>query len=289
VTNEQLADYIKQGGSDELLPLLWERCRKLLYMRSDKYYSRFKSLCDNSGVTSLDIKQACYSAFLKAIEGYKPERDTPFISYLKYPFKNVIRELIGGKNPLNDSISLNAPVGEEDETELLDLLPDNSNPYEQAEQADINRVLHEAVNTLADNHRQVIQQRYYDNRTLKDIAEEKGVTPERIRQLESKALRELRKNSDIKALANELGYNSQRLYSNTLSSYKRTGQTNVEAVAITRADMDRDFIKMLLEYKKCLQAVRAAGETEQAMQDNRITPKFYNILVKAYSQYGLAL
>jgi len=55
-------------------------------MRSDKYYSRFKSLCDNSGVTSLDIKQACYSAFLKAIEGYKPEQDTPFISYPPCPY-----------------------------------------------------------------------------------------------------------------------------------------------------------------------------------------------------------
>lgn len=49
------------------------------------------------------------------------------------------------------------------------------------------------------------------------------------------------------------------------------------------------FIKMLLEYKKCLKAVKSAGETEQAMQDNGISPKFYNILVKDYSRYGVAL
>lgn len=35
MTNEQLAAFIKQGGNDELIPILWERIRKIMYMKSD--------------------------------------------------------------------------------------------------------------------------------------------------------------------------------------------------------------------------------------------------------------
>ena len=43
MTNEQLAAFIKEGGNDELIPILWERVRKLMYMKSDKVYRAMQS------------------------------------------------------------------------------------------------------------------------------------------------------------------------------------------------------------------------------------------------------
>ena len=40
MTNEQLAELIGQGGNDELIPLLWEKVRRLVYMQCDRIYRR---------------------------------------------------------------------------------------------------------------------------------------------------------------------------------------------------------------------------------------------------------
>ena len=39
MTNEQLAGFIQSGVNDELIPILWERIRKLMHMKSDKVYN----------------------------------------------------------------------------------------------------------------------------------------------------------------------------------------------------------------------------------------------------------
>lgn len=93
MTNEQLASFIKQGGNDELIPILWERIRKLMYMKSDRVYSALQRRFVQCGVDVWNLKQSCYIAFLKAVEGYKPNGKNKFTSYLSYPFENVVREL----------------------------------------------------------------------------------------------------------------------------------------------------------------------------------------------------
>ena len=37
MTNEQLAVFIQQGDSDELIPVLWEKVRKLVYLKSEQF------------------------------------------------------------------------------------------------------------------------------------------------------------------------------------------------------------------------------------------------------------
>lgn len=55
MTNEMLAQFIQEGGNDELIPILWEKVRKLLYVKADRFYSLYKSACDGSGVDVWDI------------------------------------------------------------------------------------------------------------------------------------------------------------------------------------------------------------------------------------------
>ena len=95
MTNELLAEYIQQGGNDELIPILWGNVEKILYIKSEQVYRLHKESCSRRGVELWDIRQASYMAFLDAIKAYKPETGNKFTSYLNYPFKNAVNELLG--------------------------------------------------------------------------------------------------------------------------------------------------------------------------------------------------
>lgn len=292
MTNEQLAGLIGEGGNDELLPLLWDKVRKLMYMHADRYFRLYSDNLSAYGITSQDLKQASYSAFLKAIEGYcKSDKSYKFTSFFKYPFKNAVRVMLT-KDTLNTAASLNIPVGEDgEEKELLDYVPDSSSleSFEQIENKDVYAVLNKAVDTLPEREQDILKQHYYGGKTYKSIAEQYNISDGRIGQLEARALKTLRMNKEVRRLGKDLGYGSSRIYHNSAAGFARTGITNVERIAIQRADMDKNFIKMLLEYKERLQAIRAAGETKQSFHDNNISISFYNTLVSSYQMYGIKL
>jgi RNA polymerase sigma-32 factor len=95
--------------------------------------------------------------------------------------------------------SLNATLSTEDDLQFQDLLPDEGpNPEEiAASQIDgetRSKWLHEALDTLSERERKIIARRFLedDKSTLAEIGESFGVSKERIRQIESKALDKLR-------------------------------------------------------------------------------------------------
>ena len=94
--------------------------------------------------------------------------------------------------------SLDMPVGEDEEAFLGDFVPadPHSNPEYQLEQMAMKSDLAELLNTLTPREREVLTLRYgldgNGNRTLEEVGKDFGVTRERIRQIEAKALRKLR-------------------------------------------------------------------------------------------------
>ncbi len=97
-----------------------------------------------------------------------------------------------------DPVSLEMPVGEEDDSHLGDFLEDEKSkaPQDFAESGLLREQLAAVLNTLTPREEMVIRLRYgLDDahpRTLEDVGKEFGVTRERIRQIEAKALRKLR-------------------------------------------------------------------------------------------------
>jgi len=97
-----------------------------------------------------------------------------------------------------EPISLETPVGEEEEGFYGDFIPDNTlpSPVEAATQKLLSEALEEALSKLSEREAMVLKLRkgLIDGRehTLEEVGKRLGVTRERVRQIESKALRKLK-------------------------------------------------------------------------------------------------
>ena len=97
-----------------------------------------------------------------------------------------------------DPVSLETPIGEEEDSHLGDFIPDEDTPApaDAASQTILREMIERELNTLTPREAHVIKLRFglYDGRTrtLEEVGKEFDITRERIRQIESKALRKLR-------------------------------------------------------------------------------------------------
>ena len=105
-----------------------------------------------------------------------------------------------------EPVSLESPIGEEDDSHLGDFVEDKDSvsPTEYTTKSMIRDALYNVMNDLTDREERVLRLRYGldDNRprTLEEVGKEFGVTRERIRQIEAKAIRKLRHPTRTKKL-----------------------------------------------------------------------------------------
>jgi RNA polymerase primary sigma factor len=105
-----------------------------------------------------------------------------------------------------DPISLDTPIGEEDDSHLGDFISDDSvmGPEDAATYSILKDQITKLLDTLTDREQRVLVLRFGLNdgrsRTLEEVGKEFNVTRERIRQIEAKALRKLRHPSRAKML-----------------------------------------------------------------------------------------
>ena len=106
--------------------------------------------------------------------------------------------------------SLEAPVGEDQESILGDFIPDERelSPIDQASKQLLKDHLDEVLSTLSDREARVLKLRFglegNKQMTLEEVGRVFGVTRERIRQIEAKALRKLKHPSRRKKLQDYL-------------------------------------------------------------------------------------
>ncbi len=118
-----------------------------------------------------------------------------------------VREI---KKVSQDPVSLETPIGEEEDSHLGDFIADEDipSPVDAAAYAMLQKQLREVLDTLSEREKKVLILRFgLDDgrpRTLEEVGKEFNVTRERIRQIEAKALRKLRHPSRSKKLKDYL-------------------------------------------------------------------------------------
>ena len=111
-----------------------------------------------------------------------------------------------------EPVSLETPIGEEEDSHLGDFIPDNDAPApaDAASHTMLREQLTDVLSTLTPREAKVLKLRFGledgRSRTLEEVGKEFNVTRERIRQIEAKALRKLRHPSRSRKLKDYLDY-----------------------------------------------------------------------------------
>lgn len=204
VSNEELVAKI-QAGSVELMSELWERVERLVKWKAKRIMTVLEG-CPGRGVEFEDLYQSGYLAMVEAVDTYDPVTGASFCTWLMYHLKTVFAEVTGYRTqkgrqePLNNYLSLDTPLTDDaDSDDLMDIIadPTGQNGLVSAEESLYREQLQEAIgaalSTVPEQYREILRLRYWENMTLAEVGELRGVGYERVRQMESKAIRQLQK------------------------------------------------------------------------------------------------
>lgn len=239
MTNEEYALKIQQGNTD-LYNELWENIKGLILVYANKFIITHNEKCIANGVTYEDLTQSGFIALTNAVKDYNPNKDYLLSSYLTFHLKTVYNELLGRRTSKRDVLeictTLNIPAGDENDTELINTVADDTNPYEALEerifQSELSDALHRSIDTLPDNLKAVINARYFDKLTYAQIEKRQGLTIGGIRHLECKALKKLKCGENgkcLKSFADEIMARAFR--SSGLKAFKNMQASSVELTA----------------------------------------------------------
>lgn len=154
-------------------------------------------------VTSFDdLRQCGYLALVDAVKGYSEDKGK-FLTWFGFFLKTAFAEEAGyrtqhqRRDPLRWSASLDAPIPGAEDLLLSDMVPDPADSIGDVEEAVWREELHtamtEALCTLPPECRDMLHRLYYQGQTLTAAGRETGRTLEGARQVEKKALRQLRR------------------------------------------------------------------------------------------------
>lgn len=138
-------------------------------------------------------------------------RDEPLDPILDRKLKRAAAKIRRILKIAQEPMSLEMPIGSEDNSSLGDFIEDESvpGPVDQASRQLLKEQMQDVLEGLSDRERKVLELRFGlqdgRTRTLEEVGQEFGVTRERIRQIEAKALRKLRHPIRSRKLRDYLG------------------------------------------------------------------------------------
>ncbi len=167
--------------------------------------SKFSGYLGRSGALDAeDIYWAGAEALIKAQSSW----DSAVGEFLTHAYYIVLsamqRALSFGKNKIDPPmVYLDAPLAHDDESTLLDTLAsDDEGPDEAAEREDLKGQVQAALDRLGDPVAEnILKQKYYDEKTAKEIASDLGMELSEVRNYTSRALRRLRQDRRLASAA----------------------------------------------------------------------------------------
>jgi RNA polymerase sigma factor (sigma-70 family) len=204
VTNEELVELYRNGDKRALDKLI-EQNKGIVFKIVNKFYTQ-----GTSPINKEDLEQEGFIGLMTAADKYRldMENKAQFITYaVHWIYRNIYSLAIGrstkdiGNNKFyNNCTSLNVPIGIDEDIELMETIEDDNNDYINIdEQIYLKQIRTDLESVMAKcnslREREILQFRYgWHTRqmTMNEIGDIYGITGERVRQLQSGALRKLR-------------------------------------------------------------------------------------------------
>ena len=240
MTNEELAASIQAGDTWRLDTLLTQN-NGMLYHIARQYSGLAER---NLGADLEDLYQSAALGMIEAVAEWEPERGA-FLTVATFYMRRRVRELLGvysTKERIENggTASLGAAISAEDESPLVELIADPAalDPEEAAIQADMRRIVREAVAALPAEECAAI------NNTYLQEGKRGGADGKTL----NKGMRTLRRNSRLLQLWAE--YESVPYWHRSHASWRHTHTSAVEAAAMQRERI-REQMAALMRWYTC--------------------------------------
>lgn len=183
---------------------------------------------------------------------YKKFCASYFSTYGEYPSKeNILKgmqidssklDLLERLSKESNAISLNTTFPGTEDCTVADVIADEfdleESVSEQCMENYYKKIIWEAVSELPEPKRTVIEKYFKNNLDLIDIADEIGISKQRVSELKKEAIRLLRKKEKLQEIANEQGYSSYLNYHFGVQRCKDTRSSSTEYMALKHLAME---------------------------------------------------
>lgn len=141
------------------------------------------------GLSILDLVSDGCMGLLVAIDKYDPDKGVRFITYAIYWIKHHLRMNIQGHHK-HDHFSLDTPIrdGENNKAFIDTIVSESSTPFT----AEKNSLAEKLFLKLSEREKEVIEMRYWQDLTCKEVGKKLGVSQTRVKQIEARSLRKMR-------------------------------------------------------------------------------------------------
>lgn len=244
MSNEDLVQAIQSGETPQIFAL-WEQLEAFVKQQAKK---RLKFAGNTRGVEFEDLYNSGYIALVAAVKTYDRTTGAAFITWFGYYLRNAFNKVLynGRKDfdsldPLLKSVSLDTPLGEDDDGATLADLQQDKNAAHALQSVDdaifteqLHKALDEALATLQDEQRRVIQKHYYAGKSYTQIANDERLTVGAVCSLENKGLGKLRRSSAIVPLRDYIEQITPYYLHVGAATFNRTHTSSVEQLAMFR-------------------------------------------------------
>ena len=255
MTNEELATRIK-AGQRELIPQLWGQIEGLCTLHANRVSRALPStaVCDFD-----DLCQCGYFAMLQAIEYFDSKSGYSFNTYLNHCHQAAMAEASGfrtakqKKDPTRFAKSLDAPISDDDETTLGEITADSRDPIKDLENELYNESAKRAIESLftllTETERKVIESHYLEGKRYVQIANDLGLTRQRVNQLKDKAFRKMRTKMftvpEARFFREYVENHTNYSLHYGVSTFLRTHTSEVEALVFERDRLEREALMLM--------------------------------------------
>lgn len=210
MTNEELVLRIKAGETD-LMDTLWAQVYRFAYKRAYKFYNTYIDRCRSFGIELEDLQQESFFAIYRAVEEYKPDRNTVFLTYAGLCLKRVFFALTKmnydnwqANSVRSCSLSLDQPMTAEDpDLTLKDTLASSEDleteVVERLYNESLSQSLNKAIGELRESWQDVIHTVYFIGLKPAEIARLENVSRSVVSLKCRRALASLAKMPELQA------------------------------------------------------------------------------------------